>query len=124
VQIIHLIFCAHVLQLAPVVVGHTEPLRVAGADVDVHGAEVVVLLMAGGPRTGHLHVQLHRVHAQDLVAYVRQHVARRHDAGPRGQLVQFSQLRPPFFVVAEVTVGAEFDHAPRGVLAEVEFGVG
>lgn len=39
---------------APVRVGHAEPLAVAGPDVDVDGAEVVVLLVAGRAAAGDL----------------------------------------------------------------------
>ena len=39
---------------APVSVRHAEPLAVAGPDVDVDGAEVVVLLVARRPAARHL----------------------------------------------------------------------
>ena len=58
----------------PVLVVDSEPLAVPGANVDVDGAEVVVLLVAGSPGPRHLHVQLHGVHAQDGVPNVRQEV--------------------------------------------------
>ena len=47
-QVVDVVLDAELLQRAPVFVGHAEPLRVAGADVDVDGGKVVVLLVAGG----------------------------------------------------------------------------
>lgn len=44
---------------------------------------------------GHLHVQLHRVHAQDGVAHVAQHVARGCYPHEGGQLQQLLQLGLP-----------------------------
>ena len=54
-QVVDVVLDAELLQRAPVFVGHAEPLRVAGADVDVDGGKVVVLLVAGGSWPGHLH---------------------------------------------------------------------
>ena len=62
----------------PVIFRCAEPFAVARPNVDIDGAEVVVLLMPWGARSRHLHVQLHSVHAQDVVSHVTQHVARRH----------------------------------------------
>ena len=59
---------------SPVLVMHGKPLAVSRADVDVERAEVIVLLVARGPGARHLHVQLHRVHAQYRVANVGQEV--------------------------------------------------
>ena len=50
----HLVDLALLLHGAPILVGDPEPLRVAGPDVDVHGAEVVVLLMARRPSSRNL----------------------------------------------------------------------
>ena len=58
----------------PVLVVHSKPLAVPWTYVDVDGAEVVVLLVAGGPGPRHFHVQLHGVHAQDGVPNVGQEV--------------------------------------------------
>lgn len=107
VQVVEVVLLAEGLDAAPVGVGHGEPLAVAGPDVDVDRAEVVVLLVAGRPRAGHFHVQLHGVHAQDDVADVRQHVRGRHHARERGQLLQLLELRSPLPLVREVDVRAK-----------------
>ena len=62
----HIIRCPHLVELAlllhgaPVLVGDPEPLGVPGPDVDVHGAEVVVLLVTRRPSSRNLKlVQCH-----------------------------------------------------------------
>jgi hypothetical protein len=52
---------------APIVLRHSEPLAVPWPDVNVDGAEVVILLVGGVPRTRHLHRHLHSVHPQQWV---------------------------------------------------------
>ena len=69
-QIINLVLLTQLLQGTPILVGDTEPLGVAGPDVHVDGGKVVVLLVAGGARPRHLHVQLDGVHAEDLMSHV------------------------------------------------------
>ena len=59
----------------PVFVVDGKPLAVTWANIDVDRAEIVVLLMSGGARSGNLHVQLHRVHSENGVANVREKVA-------------------------------------------------
>lgn len=59
----------------------------------------------------------YRVHAEDDVADVREHVAGRDDAGKGGQLHELLQLRPPLAVVGQVDVGAELDRLEAAVLA-------
>jgi hypothetical protein len=54
VEVVHLVLLAELLEGAPVGVRHPEPLRVPGPDIDVNGRKVVVLLVAGGSRPGHL----------------------------------------------------------------------
>ena len=44
VQVIDVILMTETLKSGPVLVGNAEPFGVAGADVDVDGAKVVVLL--------------------------------------------------------------------------------
>ena len=56
---------------APVGVRHAEPLAVAGPDVDVDGAEVVVLLVARRPAARHLQKDMGgRGHLSMVVALV------------------------------------------------------
>ena len=76
--------------------------------------------MTRSPRTRDLHVQLYRVHAQDLVAHVGQHVARGDDPGPRGQLHQLLQLRAPLCLIRQVAVGPELDHSSRRPVPELD----
>lgn len=71
---------------------HREPLAVSRTNVDVHGAEVVVLLVARRAAPGNLHVELDSVHAQDGVSYVAEQIASRHHPGERRQLTQLLQL--------------------------------
>ena len=59
VQVVHTVLLAELLQGAPVLVGHSEPLAVPGADVDVDSCKVVVLLVAGGPGSRHLQANKH-----------------------------------------------------------------
>ena len=54
VEVVHTVLLAELLEGAPVLVGHTEPLAVPGPDVDVDRREVVVLLMTRRPRSGNL----------------------------------------------------------------------
>ena len=74
-EIVDTVTFAESLQCTPVFVGHTKPLGIARAYVNVYGTEVVVFLMPGSPCTRNLHVKLHGVHAQNLVTHVRQDVA-------------------------------------------------
>ena len=69
-QIINLVLLTQLLQGAPILVGDTEPLGVAGPDVHVDGGKVVVLLVARRAGSRHFHVELDCVHAEDLVAHV------------------------------------------------------
>ena len=61
-----------------------------------------------GPRN--LHVELHRVHAQDFVAHVTQRVAPGDHAGEGRKLGQLCQLRPPFVLVRQVHVSSKPNH--------------
>ena len=54
VEVVHLVLLAELLQGPPIGVGHPEPLRVPGPDVDVDRGKVVVLLMARRSRSGNL----------------------------------------------------------------------
>ena len=58
----------------PILVVHGKPLAVPWANVDVDGAEVVVLLMAWGSGPRHLHVELDRVHPHNGVSDMREEV--------------------------------------------------
>lgn len=58
----------------PVLIVHSKPLAISRPNVDVDGAEVVVLLVSWCPGSRDLHVQLHRVHAQDGVSNVGQEI--------------------------------------------------
>lgn len=57
------ILVAESVEHAPIRLGHTVPLAFAGAHVDVDGARVVVLLVAGRAAARHFHVQLNAVHS-------------------------------------------------------------
>ncbi|CAN7996541.1 unnamed protein product, partial [Ixodes pacificus] len=109
VEVVDVVPLAQAVHHSPVLLGRGKPLAVSGPNVDVHRAEVVVLLVARGAAAGHLHVQLHRVHAQDRVPHVAQHVARRHHASKGRQLGQLLQLGAPLALVGQVHVGAELD---------------
>lgn len=74
VQIIYVVLLTQLLDATPICVGRRKPLAVTWADVDVDGAEVVVLLVARRSTVGHFHVKLNGVHAEDHVADVREHV--------------------------------------------------
>lgn len=54
VQVVDLVLLAEGADGAPVGVRNGEPLAVAGADVDVYRAEVVVLLVSWSPTAGNL----------------------------------------------------------------------
>lgn len=84
VQVVDLVLLAQRADGAPVRVGHREPLAIARADVDVNRAEVVVLLVPWSPAPRHFHVQLDRVHAQNHVPYMREHVPGGYYARKRG----------------------------------------
>ena len=73
---VHFVLFTERVHDAPVLGRHAEPFAIARADVDVNGAEVVVLLVAGRSRARHFHVQLNAVHTEDGVADVREEVAR------------------------------------------------
>lgn len=86
---------AEVAHHSPVRLGHSEPLAVPGPDVDVDGAEVVVLLVARDPAPRHLHVELDRVHAQDGVTHVAEQVAGGDDSREGRQFAELLQLLLP-----------------------------
>ena len=127
-EVVHTVLLAELLEGAPVLVGHTEPLAVPGPDVDVDGREVVVLLMAGSPGSGNLNtssqsshqysegradleIELDGVHAEYLVADVREHVTSADHSQPAGQLEQLLDLGPPLLLVRQITIGSELDGA-------------
>ena len=57
----HLVDLALLLHGAPVLVRDPEPLRVPGADVDVHRAKVVVLLVTRRSGSGNLKIMLIKI---------------------------------------------------------------
>ena len=69
-QVVDVVLLTETLERAPVFVRHAEPLRIPRTNIDVDGAEVVVLLMSGSSRARDFHVKLYCVHAQDLVTDV------------------------------------------------------
>lgn len=79
-QVIDIVLLAQRLYATPIRIRHSEPLTITRTNIDVDGTEVIVLLVTGCSRAGHLHVQLNRVHAENDVANVRQHIAGRHNA--------------------------------------------
>ena len=87
-QVVHSVFLAQVVQGAPVVLRHAKPLTVSWADVEVDRAEVVLLLVGHRPGAGNLHRHPDRVHPDQLVAQVGEHVAGRHDSRPMWELHQ------------------------------------
>lgn len=98
-----------ILDGSPVSVGNTKPFTIAGPDINVDGTEVVVLLMARCAASGDLHVQLDRVHTQDDVTDMRQHVTGRYDTAEGGEFHQLLHLWAPLLLVGQVNIGAEFD---------------
>ena len=56
-QKVDVVALAEPLHQRPVLLGHAEPLAVAGPHVQVERAEVVVLLVAGRAAAGHLKLQ-------------------------------------------------------------------
>lgn len=113
-QVVDVVLLAERLDAAPVRVGRREPLAVARPDVDVDGAEVVVLLMSRRPAVGHLHVKLHGVHPEDHVTDVGEHVGSGHDADEGWKLLQLVELCSPLPLFGEVDVGAESDGGKVG----------
>lgn len=81
VQVVDVVLLAQLLNATPIRVGSSEPFAVSRTDINVYRTEVVVFLVARRPTARHLHVQLHRVHAQDHMAHVAQHIRSRHDPG-------------------------------------------
>lgn len=79
VQIIDVIFVTLCMNPTPIGIGHSKPLTVTWPNVDVDGTEVVILLMPRCPTTRHLHIQLHRIHAQNHMTNMRQHIGSTHD---------------------------------------------
>ena len=65
----HLVDLALLLHGAPVLVGDPEPLRVPGPDVDVHGAEVVVLLVTRRPGSGNLKIKFIKNMSENTFLY-------------------------------------------------------
>lgn len=96
-----------VIDDSPIGVRYREPLAISRPNVDIDRAEVVILLMSRGSRTRHFHIQLHRVHTQDHVTYMGEHVACGYDAGKGRQLQQLLELSFPLALVRKVYVGAE-----------------
>lgn len=73
-QVIDVIFLTKRLNTAPVCIWYGEPFTISWTNVNVYGAEVVVLLVSRRSRAWHFHVQLDRVHSKDYVTHVRQHI--------------------------------------------------
>lgn len=119
-EVADVVLLAQVVDGSPVGVRHAEPLAVARPDVDVDGAERVVLLVAGSPAPRYLHVQLDRVHAQDAVTHMGEHVARGHDAGKGRELHELLELGPPLALVRQVHVRAELDRLEAVLASTLE----
>ena len=88
-KVVHRVLLAEVVQGAPVVLWHPKPFAVTRADVQVDGAEVVLLLVRHGSGAGDLHRHPDGVHPNQLVTKVGEHVSSRHYSGP---MWKFHQL--------------------------------
>ena len=119
VKIIHVVLGAKVLQGPPVVIRYSEPFWVSRSDVNVDCTKIVVFLVTRRSGTRNFHVELDRVHAQDLVANVRQHVSGGNDSGPCRKFVQFVQLWWPFFLITDVAISAKLEHFSFCLTSEV-----
>ena len=87
-KVVDCVLLTEVVQGAPVVLWHPKPFAVTRADVQVDGAEVVLLLVRHGPGAGNLHRHPDGVHPDQLVAKVGEHVASRYHSRPMWKLHQ------------------------------------
>lgn len=103
-QVIDIVFLAERLNATPVCVGHGKPLTITRTDVDIYRTEIIIFLMSGCPWAGHLHVQLYRIHTQNHVTDVRQHICSGYNTRESWQFLELLQLRTPFAFVREINV--------------------
>ena len=102
------------LNVSPVLLVSAEPLGVVWSDVDVDGGHVEVFLVSGSARAEHLHVELNRVHAQNVVTHLAEGVFRVGQTNPPGQLVNLFKLRGKEGDRTQVNICAELDLLVHG----------